>query len=35
MFRIQTTRNITTLQSQVQNLNQQLNAPAKVTPLGQ
>ena len=35
VFRIQTTRNITTLQSQVQNLNQQLNAPAKVTPLGQ
>ncbi|NWC72812.1 ATPase [Pseudomonas sp. P7759] len=35
VFRIQTTRNITTLQSQVQNLNQQLNAPARVTPLGQ
>ena len=35
VFRIQTTRNITTLQSQLQNLNQQLNAPAKVTPLGQ
>ena len=35
VFRIQTTRNITTLQSQVQNLQQQLNAPAKVTPLGQ
>ncbi|NWA36251.1 ATPase [Pseudomonas reactans] len=35
VFRIQTTRNITTLQSQVQNLNQQLNAPAKITPLGQ
>ncbi|MFL1389143.1 ATPase [Pseudomonas tritici] len=35
VFRIQTTRNITTLQSQVQNLQQQLNAPAKITPLGQ
>ncbi|MGY2413566.1 ATPase [Pseudomonas pergaminensis] len=35
VFRIQTTRNITTLQSQVQTLNQQLNAPAKITPLGQ
>jgi len=35
VFRIQTTRNITTLQSQVQNLNQQLDAPARVTPLGQ
>ncbi len=35
VFRIQTTRNITTLQSQVQNLNQRLNAPATVTPLGQ
>lgn len=35
VFRIQTTRNITTLQSQVQTLNQQLNAPARVTPLGQ
>ncbi|MCF5544925.1 ATPase [Pseudomonas salomonii] len=35
VFRIQTTRNITTLQSQVQNLNQKLNAPARVTPLGQ
>ncbi|MCS3510333.1 MULTISPECIES: ATPase [Pseudomonas] len=35
VFRIQTTRNITTLQSQVQNLNQRLNAPAAVTPLGQ
>jgi chromosome segregation ATPase len=33
VFRIQTTRNITTLQSQVQNLNQRLNAPAAVTPL--
>ena len=35
VFRIQTTRNITTLQSQVQNLQQQLNAPAKAAPLGQ
>ncbi|WP_455930282.1 ATPase [Pseudomonas fluorescens] len=35
VFRIQTTRNITTLQSQVQNLNQKLNAPARITPLGQ
>ncbi|EFQ61660.1 hypothetical protein [Pseudomonas lactucae] len=35
VFRIQTTRNITTLQSQVQNLQQQLNTPAKITPLGQ
>ncbi|WP_288077569.1 ATPase [Pseudomonas sp.] len=35
VFRIQTTRNITTLQSQVQNLNQRLNAPAAVTPIGQ
>jgi chromosome segregation ATPase len=35
VFRIQTTRNITTLQSQVQNLNQRLNAPAAVTPLSQ
>ena len=34
VFRIQTTRNITTLQSQVQNLQQQLNAPAKIRPLG-
>lgn len=33
VFRIQTTRNITTLQSQVQNLNQRLNTPAAVTPL--
>ncbi len=33
VFRIQTTRNITTLQSQVQNLQQQLNEPAKVRPL--
>lgn len=30
VFRIQTTRNITTLQSQVQNLQQQLNTPARV-----
>ncbi|PHN19725.1 ATPase [Pseudomonas sp. ICMP 460] len=29
VFRIQTTRNITTLQSQVQNLQQQLNSPAR------
>ena len=29
VFRIQTTRNITTLQSQVQNLQQQLSAPAR------
>ncbi|MGB3124769.1 MAG: ATPase [Pseudomonas sp.] len=35
VFRIQTTRNITTLQSQVQNLNQRLNAPASITPLTQ
>ncbi|MGB4484080.1 MAG: ATPase [Pseudomonas veronii] len=35
VFRIQTTRNITTLQSQMQNLNQRLNAPATVTPIGQ
>ena len=35
VFRIQTTRNITTLQSQVQNLNQRLNASAAVTPLSQ
>ncbi|WP_300633333.1 ATPase [Pseudomonas sp.] len=35
VFRIQTTRNITTLQSQVQNLNQRLNAPAAAAPLGQ
>ena len=35
VFRIQTTRNITTLQSQMQNLNQRLNAPAAVTPIGQ
>lgn len=35
VFRIQTTRNITTLQSQMQNLNQRLNAPAAVAPIGQ
>ncbi len=35
VFRIQTTRNITTLQSQVQNLQQQLNSPARATSLGQ
>lgn len=35
VFRIQTTRNITTLQSQVQNLQQQLNTPAKITPQAQ
>ena len=35
VFRIQTTRNITTLQSQVKNLQQQLNSPARATPLGQ
>lgn len=35
VFRIQTTRNITTLQSQVQNLNQRLNAPSAATPPGQ
>ncbi|PRA29634.1 ATPase [Pseudomonas poae] len=35
VFRIQTTRNITTLQSQVQNLQQQLNSPARATPLAQ
>lgn len=32
VFRIQTTRNITTLQSQVQNLQQQLNSPARDKP---
>ena len=32
VFRIQTTRNITTLQSQVQTLNQRLNAPGGATP---
>ncbi|WDU63336.1 ATPase [Pseudomonas poae] len=35
VFRIQTTRNITTLQSQVQSLSQQLSAPARITPLTQ
>jgi chromosome segregation ATPase len=35
VFRIQTTRNVTALQSQVQNLQQQINQPARVTPLGQ
>jgi chromosome segregation ATPase len=35
VFRIQTTRNVTTLQSQVQNLQQQINQPARITPLGQ
>ena len=35
VFRIQTTRNITTLQSQVQNLHQRLSEPAKVIPLSQ
>lgn len=35
VFRIQTTRNVTTLQSQVQNLQQQLNSPARAAPLGQ
>ena len=35
VFRIQTTRNVTTLQSQVQNLQQQHNSPARATPLGQ
>ncbi|WET09527.1 MULTISPECIES: ATPase [unclassified Pseudomonas] len=35
VFRIQTTRNITTLQSQVQNLNQRLNSPAAASPIGQ
>ncbi|MDQ0652785.1 ATPase [Pseudomonas cedrina] len=35
VFRIQTTRNITTLQSQVQYLNQRLNAPSAATPPGQ
>ncbi|MBC3301783.1 ATPase [Pseudomonas sp. SWRI18] len=35
VFRIQTTRNITTLQSQVQYLNQRLNAPSTATPPGQ
>ncbi|MDQ0670024.1 ATPase [Pseudomonas sp. W2I6] len=35
VFRIQTTRNVTALQSQVQNLQQQINQPARITPLGQ
>jgi chromosome segregation ATPase len=35
VFRIQTTRNVTTLQSQVQNLQQQISQPARATPLGQ
>lgn len=35
VFRIQTTRNITTLQTQMQNLQREMSAPAKVTPLGQ
>ena len=35
VFRIQTTRNITTLQTQMQNLQREVSAPAKVTPLGQ
>jgi chromosome segregation ATPase len=35
VFRIQTTRNVTTLQSQVQNLQQQINQPARVSPIGQ
>ncbi|QJI30573.1 ATPase [Pseudomonas sp. ADAK18] len=35
VFRIQTTRNVTTLQSQVQNLQQQISAPARVSPIGQ
>jgi len=35
VFRIQTTRNITTLQSQVQNLHQRLSEPAKIIPLSQ
>lgn len=34
VFRIQTTRNVTTLQSQVQNLQQQISAPARVSPTG-
>lgn len=34
VFRIQTTRNVTALQSQVQNLQQQINQPARITPLG-
>lgn len=35
VFRIQTTRNITTLQSQVQTLNQRLNAPRAASAQGQ
>lgn len=35
VFRIQTTRNVTALHSQVQNLQQQINQPARITPLGQ
>ncbi|KAF1028960.1 MAG: hypothetical protein GAK37_01978 [Pseudomonas sp.] len=35
VFRIQTTRNVTTLQSQVQNLQQQINQPARGGPVGQ
>ncbi len=35
VFRIQTTRNITTLQTQMQNLQRELSAPAKITPLSQ
>lgn len=35
VFRIQTTRNVTALQSQVQNLQQQINQPARISPLGQ
>ncbi len=35
VFRIQTTRNITTLQTQMQNLQRELSAPAKITPPSQ
>ncbi|NNA91882.1 ATPase [Pseudomonas gessardii] len=35
VFRIQTTRNITTLQTQMQNLQREVSAPARVAPLGQ
>ncbi|QJI19843.1 MULTISPECIES: ATPase [unclassified Pseudomonas] len=35
VFRIQTTRNITTLQTQMQNLQREVSAPARATPLGQ
>lgn len=35
VFRIQTTRNITTLQTQMQNLQREMSAPIKFTPLGQ